>query len=469
MRSSSSASHGQVIFFCTRARLQTSRFRSGDKFAMRSFVALAAVAAAARANAANPDMQCWLNGRYDGGSGACKCNPGWAPPDCRYLALLPAPPLNVSTQTYFHPSNAGGNGSSRYVDNSWGISVLPGDGDGLLHGFMTELEGNCSLSSYGTASRILHVTSSASASASAGALGPWTVQDVALAAFAHNPNIVRDGDGGWLLYHIGSALPDCSISCASGKPVTHGNCTGQSHGASVARAASPYGPWQRVPYILPDNETNPSAVVLANGTIVVTARRWTGDVKLYTAQQWDGPYTQLPLAPLTPVSSAAVRGGDASKQGEQAAQEEQEQRRDAAAVPHPAGSLLLGNTTFFDEDPFLWVDALGYAHMLTHRQPSGTSCSPTGPTPDDCRCAGGHMFAESVWGPWYVDTTVLFNCTLQVQASSGGGSQSLQLHARQRPTLHFSNGSCPVLFTGASSDPISQYYSSFTMVQQTQC
>lgn len=380
------------------------------------------------------DLRCFLNGVWQPTTATCACLPGWAPPDCRTLALQPAPPLAAATQPYYHPADA----ATGFTDNSWGIRMLPGDGDGLLHGYMTELAGNCSLSSYGAASRVLHVTAPLEAPG-----GPFQVAGVALDKFAHNPAVVRDVDGAWLLYHIGSPLPDCDISCAGGKPVTNGTCTGSSHGTSVARAPSPYGPWQRLDYILPDNETNPSPVVLPNGTILLTARRWTGDVPVYVSHGgWQGPYvkTVLPLT-LYPGSSSGA----------------------------------LGNTSFFDEDPHLYVNALGYAHMLTHREPT-PGCPATGPTPDDCRCAGGHLFAPSLLGPWYADPVSIYNCTLSVQAPGDGAAQQLQLHARQRPFLHFpgpggsANASaCPVLLTGASTDPVSQYYSSFTMVQRAQC
>lgn len=63
-----------------------------------------------------------------------------------------------------------------------------------------------------------------------------------------------------------------------------------------------------------------------------------------------------------------------------------------------------------------------------------------------------------------------------------GNASSMQLHARQRPTLFTppappaaaadpaataATACSPVLFTGASTDPVSQYYSSFTMAQRT--
>jgi hypothetical protein len=301
---------------------------------------------------------------------------------------------------------------------------------------MTELEGNCSLTEYGQASRILHVSSKSLS-------GPWTVEGVALSEFAHNPNIVRDVDGAWLLFHIGYDFgPWCFTSCASGHPVRNASCqTTSSHGTSVARATSPYGPWTRVNFILPDNQTNPSAYVFSNGTIVVTARRWTNGIPLYTASSWAGPYTALQPLPLYTVPL-------------------NETIHSHASVPTPSPNPVPPKV--FEEDPFLFRNSLGAFHILTHRQPDGTQCSATGPTPDDCRCGGGHLYAETAFGPWWYDPIEIFNCTLHVDPAA-----IISLHARQRPTLFVprAGAGCPVLFTGASTDPVSQYYSSFTMAQ----
>jgi len=72
------------------------------------------------------------------------------------------------------------------------------------------------------------------------------------------------------------------------------------------------------------------------------------------------------------------------------------------------------------------------------------------------------MYATEPAGPWFVDARLIFNCSLALE----GEAAPLVLHARQRPTLLRRAGACPLLFTGASSDPVSQYYSSFTMVQE---
>ena len=109
--------------------------------------------------------------------------------------------------------------------------------------------------------------------------------------------------------------------------------------------------------------------------------------------------------------------------------------------------------------------------MITHRQPNGTNC-PVGSNPTDCDCTGGHMYSSTLTGPWFVDLDVIYNCTLTVK-TPGGGGEPMRISARQRPTLLLPsrNGgqpSCPILFTGASTDT-NQYVSSFTMEQSLNC
>lgn len=362
---------------------------------------------------------CSLNGVRNA-DGICVCFGGWGGPACGSLRLLPAAPLAAGSQTYFHPANGGG----PYVDNSWGVSVLPGDDGATWHAFMTELAGNCSLSAYSIASRVLHLTAPS-------ALGPWAFSDVALPAFAHNPQAVRDVDGAWLLFHIGAEQPpNCHPVCVGGQ-VNASGCANEGHGTSVARARSPFGPWERLPFILPNNETNPSAVVRAGGGILLTARRWEGGVPLYTAPSWRGPYALQPPAPVVYVGAGA---------------------------PYA-----------FDEDPFLFENEGGW-HMLTHREPAAEAgnCSAIKPA-TECRCMGGHLFAEDpVKGPWFADLQPLYNCSLEVAGASGA---PLRLWARQRPTMvaRANETGCPVLYTGASTDPVSQYKSSFTMQQNVAC
>ena len=74
------------------------------------------------------------------------------------------------------------------------------------------------------------------------------------------------------------------------------------------------------------------------------------------------------------------------------------------------------------------------------------------------------MFAQDLLGPWFVDAQLAYNCTLEL-----AGAAPIKLHARQRPTLLKPPHGCPILYTGASTDPSSQYDSSFTMAQEVAC
>lgn len=266
----------------------------------RLYITFTALAVAALAAADVSIPPCSLNGVLVGG--VCVCDAGWSGIACHVLDLLPTAPLTAASQPYFHPSN-GGTAGGGFISNSWGLSVARDDSGSLWHGFMTEMAGNCSLSSWTAAckcrqprfvrgswpprtllwpcgaitltprfSRTAHVLHLTSPSPS----GPWAVEGVALPKFAHNPQVIRAADGAWLLLHIGSDEPaGCEAETCPG----HHNASCSGHqGTSIARAESPWGPWERVPFILPDNETNPSGVVLPDGSIAVTARRWEGGV-----------------------------------------------------------------------------------------------------------------------------------------------------------------------------------------------
>lgn len=354
-------------------------------------------------------------------------------------------------------------------DNSWGISIAVDDDGVTLHGFMTELENNCSLSEYGQASRILHVTSAGSPA------GPWTVQGIALREFAHNPNIVRDVDGAWLLFHIGTDFgPYCETDCSSGKPVRNASChASASHASSVARAVSPDGPWERVSNIFPDSsllgggggaakngspapftrnpaadETNPSAYVFKNGTIFATARRWTNGIPVYTAQVGGSllavcPPLQLLASPATSappppaVLARAVHAARAAPALHRARDCRPRRWSRGGAVPvagtRPPYRLRRGPLPLARRRqrrlPHAHAPPAGRhelqvgrgegrgarSHPVAPLPPPLRRCSATGPTPDDCRCGGGHLYAETAWGPWWYDPVMVYNCTLRVR------------------------------------------------------
>ena len=139
-------------------------------------------------------------------------------------------------------------------------------------------------------------------------------QGVALKGFAHNPQALLAPNGSILLFHIGQEEADgCLADCMGTKPsganphpakLRPKRCKSMSHAASgaimvdhfpyftqhvflhymqqlltlavsvlnprltVAIADSPEGPFTRFPYAFPSDATNPTAMLLPNGTVV---------------------------------------------------------------------------------------------------------------------------------------------------------------------------------------------------------
>ena len=243
--------------------------------------ALLLLAPAASLVAAACPLHCSLNGRCSSG-GACVCDPGWTASDCRSLALLPL--AEPAQQAYCH-----------YNDSTWGGSVIRG-GDGTYHLFFSEMSNNCSLHDYGRVSRIAHATASQPQ-------GPFVRRGIALPAFAHNPQIVRDPtDGTYLLFHIGdtvaeSCVPDCRGGGGDDTSAGEGTllCPDKGHGTSVAFSASPWGPWTRVPYVLPQY-TNPSPMIFPNGTVLLAVRAGHNSAKgihVLRSHHWNSTYTHV--------------------------------------------------------------------------------------------------------------------------------------------------------------------------------
>jgi len=118
-------------------------------------------------------------------------------------------------------------------------------------------------------------------------LGPWTRRGVALGGFAHNPQAILTPNGSVLLFHIGKELPlHCLLDCRGTNPIgtnphppkpRPSDCPPRaSHGASVAVATSPHGPFNRHNYIFGgDANTNPAPWLERDGTLLVALRRFT--------------------------------------------------------------------------------------------------------------------------------------------------------------------------------------------------
>lgn len=380
--------------------------------------------------------ECSLNGAMSTDKARCDCDQGWTGEACGQLALLPAPALG-STVT---PAAA------LSVDNSaanstWGISVV-GPIDSVFHGYMTEIANECQLGDYGIASQIVHMTAGSP-------LGPWAREGVVLAGFAHNPQAILTPNGSVILFHIGEEMPRrCLGDCRGTRPthtsrgnITHPpkprpeSCPTPSHGASVAVAGSPEGPFRRFPYIFGErgfSQTNPAPLLLADGTLIVHLRR--------------GTETSIPL-----FFGHVDRPG-----GPWVARPGRLHASPAVVATH-------------DEDAFFWRTPRGY-HMITHRAVTDPryppAPAPCGPPLGSALCGGGHLFSKDLRA-WFSGESVYHrNASAMAQCLvTFEDGETVRFTSRQRPTMLLDDRGRRFLFNGASVNK-SEYEHSFTFVQE---
>eukprot|EP00040_Diaphanoeca_grandis_P002487 m.21872 g.21872 ORF g.21872 m.21872 type:complete len:499 (+) comp13590_c0_seq1:256-1752(+) len=370
--------------------------------------------------------KCSLNGELNA-SGGCVCDAGWIGANCGQLNLDPAPTLSQQVTP-----NAAMTLNNTVANSTWGISVV-GFVDGAYHGYMTEIANACELGDYGTASQVIHMSAPSP-------LGPWTRVGVALAGFAHNPQAFLAPNGSVVLFHIGAELPPgCLLNCTTGAGPRPPSCPALTHDISVAVADSVNGPFRRFPYFLQRKLTNPSAMLLENGTVVLVGRRATLSQQptyIGNIDHIEGPWTAV-------------------------------------------NTVVIGAGAIFEEDPFLYKGARGY-HMLTHREvqsvepiksielkDSGLTDGIGVPPITPAMCGGGHLFSPDLLTWWYgedvygqADTSVA-QCMITFSPNI-----RTKLTSRQRPTVFedVKNGA-RYLYNGASVN-ISEYSHSFTLVQQ---
>ncbi len=327
------------------------------------------------------DGGCSHNGQCTNGS--CVCSAGWRGGDCHILQLAPA--VRPAAQAYCH-----------FNDSTWGGTVLYDKG--VYHMWFSEMSNNCSLHMYGSVSRIVHATSRTPA-------GPFIRQAIALPTFAHNPQIIRATDGMFLLFHIGASVkPACVPDCRAGGPSSTPHCQSKGHGTSIAVAQSPYGPWERVDYVLPDF-TNPSPYMFSNGTVLLAARK--NGIHILRAPHWRGPYEHV---------------------------------------------LRVGEY----EDPFLYRDKKGRFHMLSHDRDDHS-----GGSQEFFADRGGHWSSVDGLSGWSGPVEAYSTEVVWVDGVSA------PLNARQRPFLFFDPvGRGTYLFNGAGLPGAKSHWNySFTFVQ----
>jgi hypothetical protein len=190
--------------------------------------------------------------------------------------------------------------------SSWGgNAVLAGDGE--YHLFAAAMTMGCNLGAWSSNSEVIHATAASPAD-------PFLLRNVALPPWHHNPQALLHPDGTWLLFTIGTVGVPAPHRCKKTKPLGGPQLGGAARGPKTGEfvqlhhSTSPDGPWTFLnltgdpanPGIFGggttdnrDHGTNPTPVVLPNGTVVVGSHDSEG-FYVQVAPSWRGPYTRIP-------------------------------------------------------------------------------------------------------------------------------------------------------------------------------
>jgi len=290
----------------------------------------------------------------------CVCDKGWKGPDCGLLNIATTPTIAYGYGTTPKTSSWGG-GPPAY-DNA----------TGMYHLFMSEIAGNCGMTTWAHMSRGAHAVSKT-------AEGPYTRVETIIETEAHNIFYAYSpSDQMHLLYHIfqGNNPESCNpyFPCTNGstpgatghglKPPAgwnHGTCA-PNHTTSVHYSKSLNGPWDKVDLTFDKSappgsgahfpphggNSNPAPWVLPNGTVLMLSRGkdmgMTGNdgegipknrnIVLFRADSWNSTYRWVPSN-------------------------------------GPNGTVNIGDGKVTTEDPVLWKGRRGF-HALLHSSPDMT-------------------------------------------------------------------------------------------------
>ena len=334
------------------------------------------------------DDNCSLNGICH--AGICKCFAPWSGSSCGVLDELPGP----RTAAYGRNGNGtGGTADNRQsiVPATWGASVLSWAGQ--THMFVSEMTAGCGLSAWGSNTQIVHAMAK-------NPLGPFARQDDALGPESTNPAVIADTKGQALwLFHIGAGDNSTKGQKHCSSPPSPGPALAAATGAADVVAhvstAGPAGPWTpRALGAFPCN--NPAPALAADGTGRLlcndSPRHWSIHVSKHGL---GGPWMQAGTI------QTVVPGT---------------RRRDAAW-----------------EDPFLWQDARGHWHALSHVYTAARACgnsSASSITPE-CNYISGHLFSRNSIN-WTVSDVEPYSFNI----SYSDGSSAI-VATRERPKLLF--------------------------------
>jgi hypothetical protein len=234
--------------------------------------------------------------------------------------------------------------------STWGAPILFDEKSKKWHGWASEMMHGCGINAWETNSQIVHLTAAAPT-------GPFVREGVFAPPFAHEPDVVRDQDGKWVMTY--SAYNSVSAVVAGqgydAAKLAAAVCTNCSNGASPPQG-SPGCPFQR---------GRPASM----GHAMVQM--------LAIADSPDGPWHQVELHGLTAgwdwntaltigtdgSAVALIRGGmswHASNYSDN-------------TTWHAVGTNASGTHKVEGpqwptgvEDPYIWTDGKGVLHALAH-------------------------------------------------------------------------------------------------------
>jgi len=367
------------------------------------------------ASACKTDIDCSLLGSCV--NSACRCDAGWKGPKCGQVDLLPV----KHEWGYRNPEMS-----------SWCGSAVKANGE--YHYFGSGMSHNCSLPQFATNSESVRATSSSPA-------GPYTFQEVALPEFAHSTSIKQDADGGFLLFSIGKKMNGTDVHTCEGQgpwPSSGGTHDQTYLGAHdhvrISKSKTVTGPWEDREIMhtsLDDltawncNKSNPSALVLKNGSILMM-------------------YRGVPCVRDHSVSCKNETVNLCQHQGIAFAENSSAPFVDRQGMI----SELSGN-----EDAFFWQSKRGF-HALFHSKNACTAYS------EEESC-GSLAFSLDSWH-WTLNEDAAFDAGIVWEEADGSLTES-RLESRQRPNILFDeDGETPLmLINGAKEQDIFKEFSLF--------
>lgn len=367
------------------------------------------------------DEDCSLLG--DCQNSVCRCDPGWTGPKCGQVDLLPTEPKGG----YRNESMA-----------SWcGSAVKEG---GVYHFFGSGMTGNCPLINYfATNSMSIHGTSSSPG-------GPYKFEEVVLPPFHHSTAITRGTDG-LMLFTIGKDMHGRNVhTCDPGRRTPTASRDQQfSEGElgphdymSISTAPSVEGPWkERVifttnasdPHAWNCNKSNPSAIVLNNGSILMMYR----GVPCIRDKACRNKTSGLNICEHQGIAIAeSVDAPFVDRQG--------------------MISELSGN-----EDAYLFQNKRGFVSLFH----SKNACNDQAKGIDNSETCGSLAFSRDSWH-WTLNEDPVYDGNIEWSGPAGTSTKAF-LDSRQRPNILFADDGVTPLFliNGARERPGQKEFSLF--------